>query len=119
MRKKRQATRLPQQHWIITGYESTRKIYERKVKAGFFNEQQIQSLLMALCATDLTFDEILGAYAKRKTKLSNHLLEVHRETSRYMFWCGQNRYFTAEIAEHKGKPWPPKLPSSQRVGLIR
>jgi hypothetical protein len=103
--------RLPQLHWVITGYESTNKIYERTVKAGLFNEEQIKNLLMALCATDLTFDEILGAYAKKKTKLSNNLLAVNRESSRYMFWCGQNRYFAAEIAEHKGKPWPPALPT--------
>jgi hypothetical protein len=111
MTTKRQAKkRPPQLHLVIKGYESTKKIYERKVKAGLFNEQQIERLLMALCAKDLTFDEILGACAKKKTKLSNDLLAVHRETSRYMFWCGQNRYFTAEIAEHKGKTWPPLLP---------
>jgi hypothetical protein len=57
-------------------------------------------------ALSVTFDEILGAYARKKTKVSNELLAVHRETTRYLFWCGQGRYFTAEIAEHKGKPWP-------------
>jgi hypothetical protein len=112
MTVKRQKKRPPQQHWVITGYESTRKIYERKVKAGIFNEKQTERLLMALSAKDLTFDEILGACAKKKTKISNGLLTVHRETARYLFWCGQNRYFTAEIAEHKGKPWPPNWLSS-------
>ena len=102
----RQKKKAPQQHWVITGYESTRKIYERKVKAGLFNEKQIERLLMALSAKGLTFDEILGACAKKKTKMSNGLLAVHRESSCYLFWCGQNRYFTAEIAEHKGKPRP-------------
>lgn len=111
MKTKRQRKRAPQLHWLITGYESTKKIYEQRVEAGLFSEQQIKALLMALAATDLTFDEILGAYAKKKTKLSNNLLVVNRETTRYMFWCGQNRYFTAEIAEHKGKPWPPPLPA--------
>jgi hypothetical protein len=111
MKMKAARKRAPQQHWIIRGYESTKKIYERQVKEGVFSERQIEALLMALAAKDLSDDEILGAYAKKHTSISNDLLAVHRETTRYMFWCGQNRYFTAEIAEHKGKPWPPPLPS--------
>lgn len=95
MKTKRQRKGLPQQHWVITGYESTKKIYEQRVEAGLFNEGQIEALLMALAATDLNFGEILGAYARKRTKLSNNLLTVHRETTRYMFWCGQNRYFAA------------------------
>ncbi len=95
------AKRQPTSHWIIRGYESAEKIYERKVKAGVFSERRIEILLMALSAKQLTFDEIVGACAKKKTKLRNELLTVQRETTRYMLWCGKGRYFTAEIAQQK------------------
>lgn len=102
------AKRCPRQHWLIRGYDSSKTIYEKQVEEGLFSEQQIQLLLMTLAASELNFDEILGACAKKKTKLHNGLLVVHRETTRYLFWCGNSRYFTAEIAEHKGKPWTPE-----------
>ena len=78
----------------------------------------IESLLMALSARYLTFDEVLGAYAKKKTKDRNNLLAVHRETRRYMCWCGQNPYSTAEIAEDRVRKSPPTLPESLRAEAL-
>lgn len=93
-----------QLHWLIRGYESTKKIFERKVKYGVFSEQQIQTLLMVLAGTDLNFDEILGACARKGTKIHTDLLKVEHEASQsvYIYTCGRgNRYFIAEIAERK------------------
>ena len=56
-------------YWHIKEYEGTTEIFDIKVKVGCFTEKQIQSLLMALTAkAGLNFDEIVGAYAKKKTK---------------------------------------------------
>jgi hypothetical protein len=66
-------------------------------------------LLKALAATALTYDEILGAYAKDRTRIHNELLAMHRDSTRYLFWCGQSRYFTAEIAEHPKGPYVPNV----------
>lgn len=95
-----------QLHWLIRGYESTRTIFERKVKYGIFNERQTKTLLMVLAGTDLTFEEILGACARKTSKIHNDLLVVQHQASAsasvYMFTCGcGNRYFTAEIVERE------------------
>jgi hypothetical protein len=101
MKDKEKKRRSQPIHWLIRGYEGTDKIYERKVGAGVFGGRQIEMLLMALAAKHLTFDEILGACAKKNTKLHNKLLAVHRESSFHMLSCGQDQFFTAEIAERQ------------------
>ncbi len=85
-------------YWYIEGYDSTRKIYEKTVKSGCFSEKQIQNLLMALAANaGLNFNEIIGAYAKKKTRIANDLLYVHRDGLHPIFSCGDNPHFHARI----------------------
>ena len=81
---------------MIEGYESQTQIYRRKIPIGSFTERQLEALLKALAAkAGLENDEIVGAYAKRRTKIANDLLEVTKETSTFMYSCGLNPYFTA------------------------
>jgi len=47
----------------------------------------------------MNIDEIVGAYAKRKTRIANNLLDVHKDRRCYQFMCGINPYFTARIIE--------------------
>lgn len=83
-------------HWLIQGYDSLDKIYEKRVKIGQITEGQIEALLMAMVAkAGLTCDEIVGAYAKKRTKLSNPLLLVTRHHPERSFKCGENPFFTA------------------------
>jgi hypothetical protein len=57
-------------YWYIEGYDSLNKIYERKVKLSYLSQNQIQALLKALVAkAGLDFNEIVGAYAKKGTKI--------------------------------------------------
>ena len=59
-------------YWQIEGYDGLTKFYDQKVKVGCFSENQIKNLLMALAAkAGLNFDEIVGAYAKKRTKIWN------------------------------------------------
>jgi len=90
--------------WHIQGYDSLTKIYDQKVKAGYFSQYKIQDLIKALAATagQLTFDKILGAYAKRKTKVANDLLQVDKEGPYPEFRCGINPHFIARIVDEKG-----------------
>ena len=63
-------------------------------------EEQIKAVLQALAAkAGLTFDEIIGAYAKRGTKIATDLLLVQRDSPYPVFTCGSNQYFIAEVAE--------------------
>lgn len=86
--------------WKIEGYHGTTKIYERELQIGYFSEKQIQDVLKALAAkAGLGFDEIIGAYARRRTKGANDLLSVQREGLYPKFSCGENPYFTARIVD--------------------
>jgi hypothetical protein len=86
--------------WKIEGYDSLTKIYEKELKSGCFSEKKIQALLQSLVAkAGLDFDEIVGAYAKRKTKIANDLLLVQRDGTSSRLVCGDNPYFTARVIE--------------------
>jgi len=93
---------MSQSYWKIEGFDSTEKIFERKIKVGIFSERQIQSLLMALAAkAGLGCDEIVGAYARRRTKVANNLLEVQKGGLCPVYSCGGNPHFSAKVVgEH-------------------
>ena len=83
-------------HWLIQGYDSQTKIYERRVNIGQLTDRQVEAMLMTLVArAALTFDEIVGAYAKKRTRISNRLLVVNRDGPNRTFMCGENPFFTA------------------------
>jgi len=85
-------------HWLIRGFESMEIIYERKVDAGQITEGQMKDLLRALVAkAGLTFDEIVGAYATKRAKIANTLLQVQRDGPYPRFMCGSNPHFIARI----------------------
>ena len=85
-------------YWLIQGFDSNDKIFEKRVNIGQIGDGQIEALLMALAArAGLTFDEIVGAYAKQRTKLSNSLLLVTRREPEHSFKCGENPFFTARV----------------------
>lgn len=89
---------MSQRYWHIEGYDSTTKIFDKKIKAGYFTENQIKSLLMALTArAGLNFNEIVGAYSKKKTRISNDLLSVHKCGPYPEYMCGDNPHFIAKL----------------------
>jgi len=99
-------------YWRICGYDSLTPIFERIVGLGQFTESQMKSLLMALTAkAGLGYDEIVGAYATRKTKIANDLLVVQADSQCPTFWCGSNPHFVASVVDERGKITPfPTLP---------
>jgi len=83
-------------YWLIEGYDGLTKIYERKVEGSHLTENQVPPMLMTLAAkAGLTLDEIVGAYARRRSKTRNDLLRVQRDGPRLRFTCGENPYFIA------------------------
>ena len=75
------------------------------VAIGQMTDDQIKQMLKALAAkAGLDYGEIVGAYAKRRTKIANELLAVHRQKSdRRTFRCGTNPHFVASIVDEDGK----------------
>src|SRR2546426_10564743 len=91
-------------YWLIRGYDGFKKIFEMKVGLGQFTDDRIQRLLQALAAkAGLSFAEIVAAYAKRRTKISNNLLAVHKDFSHPTYMCGSDPRFTANVVDENGK----------------
>lgn len=94
------AQRKKQRYWMITGYDSLNKIYENKIKSGCISEAQLINLLKALTAkAALTNDEIIGAFAKKGTTISNEHLHVNKDNFNQVYTCGENIHFTARIID--------------------
>ena len=91
-------------YWNIRGYDSTTLIFETTVKLGQFTENQMTHLLQALVSkAGLSYDEIVGAYAKRGTKIANIHLIVHKDFAYPTFMCGSNPHFVASVRDENGK----------------
>jgi len=71
---------MTQRDWQIVGYRSTERIFETKIKKGCLSDAKIEELLRALTAeagfAGFECEEIVGAYAKRGSRVSNELLHV-------------------------------------------
>jgi hypothetical protein len=61
----------------------------------------MRELLRALVAKDLSRREVIGAYAKRGTRISNGFLKIRRvnqlEKMRPIYTCGENPHYIATI----------------------
>jgi hypothetical protein len=82
----------------MKGYDSLNKISERKEQVGYFSEYDIQALLQALASkAGLDLDEIVGAYAKKETKIANSLLAVYKNGLHSVYFCGTNPHCIARV----------------------
>lgn len=89
---------MEKRHWLIQGYDGTNLIYERRVPVWSSTECQVQQILRVLASkASLTFDEILGAYARRGTEIANDLVSVQRDGADATFSCGGNPHFHARV----------------------
>jgi hypothetical protein len=94
-------------YWRICGYAGLIQIFERTVELRQFTEGQIKHLLMTLAAKEgLNHDEIVGAYAKRGTKIANDLLIVHKDLRYPTYSCGDDPHFAASVVDETGKITP-------------
>ena len=84
-------------NWIIESHDGFKVESRNVVKSGYFSESQLKRLLQTLTAQYLSNDEIIGALAKRRTKIANGLLDVSKERGVPMYSCGENPFFTARI----------------------
>ena len=96
MSESKQASWVIQSYWHIEGYDGLSKIYDRKISSGYYGEDQVQLLVQVLAAkAGLSFDEIVGAFARRRSRISNDLLCVRRDGHGPVFMCGDNPHFIA------------------------
>jgi hypothetical protein len=97
MKKQTEPTRC----WRIRGYNSTKEIFDQMIPIGQITENKVKELLRALASRDLSAREIIGAYAKRRTRLFTGLLDILQENDnanrRTNYHCGDNPHFSATI----------------------
>ena len=90
-------------HWLIEGYDGAKKIYERRVDYGQLTTDQAKALIRALTAkAGLTFDEIVGAYAKKRTQIATAHLDIHKDGPFPVFWCGNQPHFVISARNGDG-----------------
>ncbi len=64
-------------YWRVRGYDGIDLIMDEMIPVGSMSDMQLKDCLKCLAAkTGLSFGEIIGAYAKRKTKIANDLLII-------------------------------------------
>jgi hypothetical protein len=94
---------LSKPHWLIRGYDGLDLIFEKRIASELLSEKQVEQVLRALTAkAGLTFDEIVEAHLKRRTRAANDLLIVKRPGPELRFFCGENPHFAATHVH--GKP---------------
>jgi hypothetical protein len=94
---------MSKRYWLIRGH-GCEEPFVYKASLGEFSERQIREVLRALVAKELSFAEIVGAYAKRGTKGANGLLEVQKSFADPTYACGCGvTFFTASIVDENGK----------------
>ncbi len=75
-----------------------------RVAVEQMTDEQIKQMIKALAAkAGMEYGEIVGAYAKRRTKIANELLAVHRQSDSATFSCGTNPHFVAFIVDEDGR----------------
>lgn len=85
---------------LIEGYDGTERIYSRRVRPGYFSDRQLEEVLRALAAkAGLNFNEIVGAYARRRTRIANDLLSVQKDVRHRTWSCGDSPHFTARLVD--------------------
>jgi hypothetical protein len=93
-----------QRYWRIRGYDGSAEIFETRIEIGQITYDQLKQMLKTLTAkAALDYREIVGAYAKRRTKIANDLLAIHRESESATFSCGTNPHFVASLEDEAGK----------------
>jgi len=103
---------MKKRNWRIRGHEGFETFFDKMIPVSSLTENQLKDLLRCLTAkASLSFDEIVGAYVKRKTKLAHEFLDVQRAGPFQEFMCGTDPCFTAIIVDELGNRVPrPSLP---------
>src|ERR1700731_4535958 len=104
MRRKQGQQTMKKLFWRIRGHNGLKDTFDMTIGLGQFTDEQIEHLLRALTArAALDEREIVCAYAKRKTKIANDLLEVTRDSPYPRYSCGSDLCYTASVVDEHGK----------------
>ncbi len=90
--------------WRIRGERSFETVFDQTLPLGSITNDQLKALLRCLAAkANLTNEEIVGAYAKRKTKRTQEFMPVQPNGPTPRYYCGIDTVFTAIIVDEAGE----------------
>ena len=96
--------------WLIRGYRGFDEIFSTQIPVGAMTESQCRELLRCLAAKEnLSYEEIVGVYVKKKTRQSHELMAVTKNGPYPEYNCGHDPYFSAIVADENGErvKYPP------------
>ena len=89
--------------WRIRGYKRFDTIIDLTIPYGNLTEGQLQETLKCFAAKEgLSYEEIVGAYVKRKTKKAHELLHVQKYGPYPEYNCGNDPSFVAIVVDENG-----------------
>jgi hypothetical protein len=81
------------------------------IPTGSITDAQLRELLKCLTAKTISYEEMVGGYVKRKTKLAHDFLDVRGDGLGYFCGNGSDPTSVAALVDENKKPVPrPKLP---------
>src|SRR5271157_3873577 len=90
--------------WRIRGDRGCETIFDQTLPLGSITDDQLKALLRCLAAkANLTNEEIVDAYVKRKTKRAQEFMPVQPNGPAPGYYCGFDTVFTAIIVDEAGE----------------
>src|SRR3954469_7204102 len=98
---------MAKQYWLIRGYDGLKLIFDKRVSTGQIGDKQVEAMLKMLTAkAGLSYNEIVGEFTKKGTKLFTTHLHVHWDAPHRTLSCGSNPSFVAKAMPESELPKP-------------
>lgn len=90
--------------WRIRGHKGLDTFFDVMIPTGCLTEDKLKEFLKCLSAKEgLSYVEIIGVYAKRKTRFAHDILHIQKNGPYPEYSCGNDPSFVAIIVDETGK----------------
>jgi hypothetical protein len=95
---------MAKKYWRISRHKGFD--FDEMIPFGCVTDDQLKELLKCLCAkAELSYEETIGAYVKRKTRRAHKLLEI--QGNGLVYFCGNGPSFVATLVDEAKNPIKP------------
>lgn len=89
---------MPQEVWLISGFESTESVYKHRIPLGFLSEAEVLLLLQRLASRHLSPDEVVSSSLREDAPGYTPLLEPMADRGgKYILRVGNDQWYTATV----------------------
>jgi len=90
-------------YWRIRGHKKFETFLDITIPVRCLTEGRLRELLKCLLAkANMEYEEIVGAYVKRGTRVAHDFLEVHKNGPYPEYHCGIDAIFVAIVVDEHG-----------------